>query len=134
MPEVRVMSMNDWVCAMNIQETIRLFRVGQKLLLADLVKTNKKISDLETKVKLRDKLLERLLKKVETLEGKMDKKMRKVTKEMKVAEKDVKEGKKKAAVKVLKKAEKKNMKLANYDEKVRDPMIEKCKRVKKGKK
>ena len=50
---------------------------------------------------------------------KMDKKMRKVTKEMKVAEKDVKAGKKKAAVKVLKKAEKKNAKLADYDEKVR---------------
>ena len=64
----------------------------------------------------------------------MDKKMRKVTKEMKVAEKDVKAGKKKAAVKVLKSAEKKNMKLADYDEKVRDPIIEKCKRAKKGKK
>ena len=65
---------------------------------------------------------------------KMDKKMRKVTKEMKVAEKDVKAGKKKAAVKVLKKAEKKNAKLADYDEKVRDPIIEKCKRASKGKK
>lgn len=61
----------------------------------------------------------------------MDKKMRKVTKTMRLAEKDIKKGKKSAAVKALKGAEKKNMKLANYDEKVRDPEIKKYKKMKK---
>ena len=65
----------------------------------------------------------------------MDKKMHQVTKRMKTAEKDVKMGKKKAAVKVLKKAESKNEKLVKIDKKVRDPMIEKYKKLtKKGKK
>jgi hypothetical protein len=45
----------------------------------------------------------------------MDKKMRKVTKKIRKAES------------TLKKAEKENTRLANYDERVRDPMIEKCK-------
>lgn len=52
----------------------------------------------------------------------MDKKMRKeVTKPIRKAEK------------ILKKAEKSNMKLADYDEKVRDPMIRDYKAM-KGKK
>ena len=34
------------------------------------------------------------------------------------------------AEKILKKAEKNNVKLANYDEKVRDPMMAKCKKKK----
>jgi len=51
----------------------------------------------------------------------MDKKMRKeVTKPIRKAEK------------ILKKAEKSNMKLANYDEKVRDPEIASYKKMKKG--
>jgi hypothetical protein len=63
----------------------------------------------------------------------MDKKMRKVTKTMRRAEKDMKKGKKAMAIKELKRAEKKNVKLANYDEKVRDPMIKKAKKMmKKG--
>jgi hypothetical protein len=50
----------------------------------------------------------------------MDKKMRKeVTKPIRKAEK------------ILKKAEHSNMKLANYDEKVRDPEIAKYKKMKK---
>lgn len=47
--------------------------------------------------------------------------MRKVTKKIRHAES------------TLKKAEKENTKLADYDERVRDPMIEKCKHKKKGK-
>ena len=35
------------------------------------------------------------------------------------------------AEKTLRKAEKQNMKLADYDERVRDPMIKKCKKMKK---
>lgn len=62
----------------------------------------------------------------------MDKKMHKVTKSMKVAEKDIKMGKKKAAVKTLKKAEKKNEKLVKIDKKVRDPMIKKFEGMKKS--
>lgn len=50
---------------------------------------------------------------------------------MKKAEKDVKKGSSKQAVKVLKKAEKKNEKLVKIDKSVRDPMIDKFKKVKK---
>lgn len=49
----------------------------------------------------------------------MDKKMRKVTKKIRAAES------------TLKKAERENVRLANYDERVRDPMIKKCKKLKK---
>lgn len=49
----------------------------------------------------------------------MDKKMRKVTKKIRKAEG------------TLKKAEKENMKLANFDERVRDPEIKKYKKMKK---
>jgi hypothetical protein len=50
----------------------------------------------------------------------LDKKMRRlVTKPIRKAEK------------ILKKAERSNMKLANYDEKVRDPLIERAERMKK---
>jgi hypothetical protein len=49
----------------------------------------------------------------------MDKKMRRVTKKIRNAES------------VLKKAEKENTRLANYDERVRDPQIEKYKKMKK---
>ena len=38
----------------------------------------------------------------------------------------------KKAEKLVKKAEKSNAKLANYDEKVRDPMIAKIKKMKKS--
>jgi hypothetical protein len=48
----------------------------------------------------------------------MDKKMRKVTKKIRAAES------------TLKKAEKENTRLANYDERVRDPQIKKAKRCK----
>ena len=66
-------------------------------------------------------------------QGNMDKKMHKVTEKMKVAVKDIKEGKKKSAVKTLKKAEKKNEKLVKIDRDVRDPMIKKCKMMMKKK-
>jgi hypothetical protein len=49
----------------------------------------------------------------------MDKKMRKVTKKIRKAES------------TLKTAERENMRLANYDERVRDPMIKKAKKMKK---
>lgn len=49
----------------------------------------------------------------------MDKKMRKVTKKIRNAES------------TLKKAEKENTRLANYDERVRDPLIKKAKKMKK---
>lgn len=60
----------------------------------------------------------------------MDKKMRKVTKKIRHAESDIKKGKKSAALKTLKGAEKKNEMLANFDEKVRDPEIKKYKKMK----
>ncbi len=60
----------------------------------------------------------------------MDKKMHKVTEAMKKAEVDVKKNKPKAAIKVLKKAEKKNEKLVKIDKNVRDPLIDKAKKVK----
>ena len=47
----------------------------------------------------------------------MDKRMRRVTKKIRTAES------------TLKKAERENIKLANYDEKVRDPMIKKYKKM-----
>lgn len=51
----------------------------------------------------------------------MDKKMRKVTKKIRTAEG------------MLKRAEKENSKLADYDEKIRDPMVHKCeKKMKKS--
>jgi len=62
----------------------------------------------------------------------MDKKMHQVTKRMETAEKDIKKGKPKLAAKVLKKAEKKNEKLVKIDKNVRDPMIEKYKKIKKS--
>lgn len=49
----------------------------------------------------------------------MDKKMKKVTQKIQKAES------------TLKKAEKENIRLTNYDKKVRDPMIEKYKHMKK---
>lgn len=65
----------------------------------------------------------------------MDKKMHRVTKQMQTAEKEIKKGKKKAAVKTLKMAEKKNENLVKIDRDVRDPMIEKYEKLmKKGKK
>jgi len=64
----------------------------------------------------------------------MDKKMHKVTLEMKRAEKDIKKGKKKEAVKELSKAEKKNEKLVKIDREVRDPLIKKAKKMVKKKK
>lgn len=61
----------------------------------------------------------------------MDKKMHKVTKEMKVAEKNVKAGRKEMAVRALKSAEKKNEKLVKIDKQVRDPKIKKFNKIKK---
>jgi hypothetical protein len=68
------------------------------------------------------------------LEKQMDKKMHQVSKKMEAAEKDVKKGKGKEAVKVLKHAVKKNEKLVKIDRDVRDPMIDKCKKQMKKKK
>lgn len=59
----------------------------------------------------------------------MDKKIHQVTERMKTAEKDVRKHKLKAAVGVLKKAEKKNEKLVKEDKNVRDPLIDKAKKV-----
>lgn len=56
--------------------------------------------------------------------------MAKVTKAMKVAEKDVKKDKPKAAIKALKGAEKKNVKLTKEDREVRDPEIKAYKKMK----
>ena len=61
----------------------------------------------------------------------MDKQIHKITKKMKAAEKDIKKGKKKEAVKVLKKAENKNEKLTRLDRDVRDPIIASAKKAKK---
>lgn len=58
----------------------------------------------------------------------MDRKMAKVTKAMKTAEREVKSGKSAAAVKTLKGAEKKNVKLTKIDRDVRDPLIRECKK------
>ena len=57
--------------------------------------------------------------------------MAKVTREMKVAAKDIKTGKTAAALKALKGAEKKNVKLTKIDRDVRDPEIEAYKKMKK---
>lgn len=56
----------------------------------------------------------------------MDKKMKVVTEEMKMAEKSLKKGKKKKALKTLHKAERENERLTKIDKEVRDPFIEKC--------
>ena len=61
----------------------------------------------------------------------MDRKMSKVTSAMKTAGRDVKSGKKSAALSTLKDAEKKNVKLTKLDREVRDPMIEQAKKMKK---
>lgn len=60
--------------------------------------------------------------------------MHKVTEKMKTAAHDVKMGKKKAAMKTLKKAEKSNEKLVKIDRDVRDPKIKKCDMMMKSKK
>ena len=73
----------------------------------------------------------RINRRLINLEKKMDKKMAKVTKTMKVAERDIKAGKPKEAVKALKRAEKKNVKLTKFDRDVRDPEIEAYKKMKK---
>ncbi len=75
------------------------------------------------------------LKKMQQLylESKLDKKMHKVTEKMQTAEGAIKSGKKKAAIKELKGAEKSNEKLVKIDKDVRDPLIEKAKKMmKKG--
>lgn len=61
----------------------------------------------------------------------MDKKMHKVTEKMRVAEKDIKKGKPKEAMKVLKGAEKKNEKLVKIDRTVRDPAMKEYQKMKK---
>ena len=61
----------------------------------------------------------------------MDKKMAKVTKQMKTVERDLKKGKKEDAMKSLKGAEKKNVKLTKIDREVRDPEIKAYKKMKK---
>ena len=65
------------------------------------------------------------------IEDIMDKKMAKVTRQMKTAGRDIKKGKKKAALKVLQKAEKKNVKLTKIDREVRDPIMKKYAKMKK---
>jgi hypothetical protein len=61
----------------------------------------------------------------------MDKKMAKITRQMKRAESNIKAGKKKAAIKTLDSAEKKNVKLTKMDREVRDPEIKAYKKMKK---
>lgn len=52
---------------------------------------------------------------------------------MKTASRDIKSGKKSAALKTLKSAEKKNVKLTKIDREIRDPLIKKEKKMaKKG--
>lgn len=57
--------------------------------------------------------------------------MAKVTKAMKTAAKDVKKGHKSLALKALKGAEKKNVKLTKIDREVRDPELKAYKKMKK---
>lgn len=57
--------------------------------------------------------------------------MAKVTKQMKTAGRDMKKGKPQEAMKALKAAEKKNVKLTKMDRDVRDPEIEAYKKMKK---
>ncbi len=61
----------------------------------------------------------------------MDKKMAKVTKAMKTAGRNIKKGEKASALKALKGAEKKNVKLTKIDREVRDPEIKAYKKMKK---
>ena len=69
------------------------------------------------------------------MENEVDKTMHNISKRIETAERDVEKKKPKEAVKVLKKAVKKNEKLVKIDREVRDPMIKKCKKeMKKGKK
>lgn len=76
---------------------------------------------LDEAVILRDELTSSISCLKSLCKGKMDEKMRKqVGKPLKKAEK------------LVKKAEKNNAKLANYDEKVRDPIIAKANKMKKG--
>lgn len=74
---------------------------------------------------LMSKALTELQEQIDGL--RMDKQIHQVTKRIKTAEKDVRKGKKKAAVKVLKKAATKNEKLKVIDRDERDPLIKKCK-------
>lgn len=55
--------------------------------------------------------------------------MAKVTKAMKIAGRDIKQGKKSEALKTLKSAEKKNVKLTKIDREIRDPLIKKEKKM-----
>jgi len=55
--------------------------------------------------------------------------MAKVTRQMKIAGRDIKKGKKSEALKALKGAEKKNVKLTKIDREVRDPLIKKEKKM-----
>jgi hypothetical protein len=64
----------------------------------------------------------------------MDKKMHQITKKMKIAGKEISQGKDIEASKVLKKAEKKNEKLVKIDREIRDPKIKKCDMMMKKKK
>lgn len=57
--------------------------------------------------------------------------MAKVTKQMKTAARDIKKDKPKEAMKALKGAEKKNVKLTKIDREVRDPEIDAYKKMKK---
>lgn len=57
-----------------------------------------------------------------------------VTRAMKVAERNVKKGDKSDAIKALKGAEKKNVKLTEIDRTVRDPKIKTCDMMMKKKK
>ena len=59
----------------------------------------------------------------------MDKKMHRVSEKIMTAEKAVKGGMKKKAIKVLSKAEKDNEKLVKIDKNVRDPIIDKYKKL-----
>ena len=59
----------------------------------------------------------------------MDRKMKNVTRYIKTAGRDIKSGKKSAALKALKGAEKKNVKLTKIDREIRDPLIKKAKKM-----
>ena len=61
----------------------------------------------------------------------MDKKMHEVTKKIERAEKDIAKKLPKVATKVLKSAVKKNEKLVKIDKNVRDPIVNKYKKVEK---
>lgn len=89
-----------------------------------LVNKDRPTSDCQKAIKTLAWELMKAITRITKLERKlMDKEIHKISKKIKVAEKDIKQGKVKTAQAVLKKAEKKNEKLVKIDKTQRDPVI-----------